>query len=703
MATPETRFAGNGLNDFTPGLSGNATWINPDNIVGEEGLTSDVQLISPDVNESRTSRIIRSRNHNFNLPDGIDSIDNIEVNYNILSQSGGNQVRYFAGLWLGGVGTVFQFNFTGDTQRFATFSGSPAALGHPGITATEINSFDFGAAFVAHDSGKGSSLVKLESVKVTVTFSGAGLTYTESNDFFFAQGSVLVNGKAKATPYFINLEGETDGGVQLGGVVTPSGGQSAVGEGGALLGGEAEVNPYFEVGSGGAVLGGIGHQTYIEEVAGGGLLIGGLTPNGTHDFGSGGVLVRPHGNLQVEVREVGGGIKAGGAIKATPYFIDLPGETDGGLKITQGRALTSYDEVGIGGIIIPAIPGHFFSFDPLFGSGGALLGGNSEVNPYFEVASGGVKLKGRSLNEVSWPGLPPFSLFNGSTLIGGTADVTSTETFTPAGGIINGGHTIEINTVETSGGALAGGKTLIAITQPIGGGVLASGLAKNQGVKTPLVSGGAVLGGNFTFHYFADGVGGVTVEDGFGIGHPIFKLFYAGGGPAENNVITVESAESTAITLWGVTYTGSGEVVIGGESPLSASYIYGVLGGVDVGGQSTGKASYGYNVVLGTGLVVGSVSNTSIPHVFRAIRWPKGSIGRSLKSDNMFKTEMESLLITTIPKNPVLEKGLSTTDITLNECNGAFVPPNLVNRQREHLPSPKQEAKNRSSQLAKSG
>jgi hypothetical protein len=699
MTTPELKYAGDGGNDFSAGLSGNATWINPQNIVAEDGSTADVQLISPDVNQSKTSRILRSFDHHFNLPDGIDSIDDIRVDLNIASQTGGNQVRWFGALYFGGTGTVFTFNLTGSGPFFPAFSGSPASLGFASLTATDINSSGFGAAFVAHDSGSGSALCKAESIKITVTFSGAGLTYTERNDFFFGQGSTLLNGQAKATPYFINLGDETDGGAKAGGTSIPVGDQSAFGEGGAVLGGEAEVNPYFEVASGGAKAGGIGHQTYIEIISGG-LLAGGIAPNGTHDFGSGGVLVKPHGNLQVESREAGGGIKTGGVGKATPYFIDLPGETDGGLVVRQGKAIQTYDEVGIGGIIIPAVPGHFFSFPPLFGEGGAKLGGESEVNPYFEVASGGVVLNGRSLNEVSWPGLPPFSLFNGSVLCGGSAEVTSAEAFIPDGGTILGGHATEFNTVESIGGALAGGKTLIAESVAIGdGSTLVGGLAPNQGVKTPIISGGAKVGGNFFFHYILSGTGGVVIEGE--IDHPLFKLSYT---PTGDSNITVENAESTADVLFSLFYTGDGEVLISGSSPLSASYIYSnVLGGVDVAGQSVNRATYdGYNVVLGDGFIIGSVSNTGIPHIFRAIRWPKGSIGRSLKSDNMFKTEMESLLITTITPNPDL-CGLSTTDITQNKCQGAFVPPNLVNRQRQHLPSPKQEAKNRSSQLAKSG
>ena len=695
MTTPETRFPCDGLNDFTPGLSGNATWINPSNIIAEDGSTADVQLIFPNVNESETSRILRSRNHHFNLPDGIDSIDDIQVDYKIASQSGGNFVRYFGSLHFGGVGTIFQYNLKGSGPFFPSFAGTPASLGFPDLTVDNIHETKFGTALVAHDSGEGSALCKVESVKITVTFSGAGLTYTESNDFFFGQGSVLLNGKAKATPYFINLDDETDGGAISGGSSIPSGGQSAFGSGGAVLGGESEVNPYFEVASGGAKTGGIGHQTYSEIITGG-MLIGGISPNGTHDFGSGGVLVNPHADLKVDFIDGEGGILVGGSIIATPYFINLPGETDGGL-IAKGRAINTYDEVGSGGVLVSG--GHFFSFPPIFGEGGAVLGGNPIPNPYLEVGSGGVALNGRSLNEVSWPGLPPFSLFNGSVLCGGSAEVTSEEAFIPTGGTVAGGHPFEVNNAEGIGGAVAGGKTLISESVAIGGGIIASGLADNQGVKTPMISGGALLGGNLVFHYFADGTGGVLIEGE--IDHPIFKLSYI---PTGDSNITVESAESTADVLLSLFYTGDGEVIVAGNAPLSVSYIYSTSGGVDVNGQSVNRTTYdGYNVVLGNGFIIGSVSNTGIPKVFRAIRWPKGSIGRSLKSDNLFKTEMESLLISTIPKNPVLEKGLSTTDITLNKCQGAFVPPNLVNRQRSHLPSPKQEEKNRSSQLAKSG
>lgn len=693
MATPETRFTTNAVNDLSHPIAGLNGWSPVNNVTIEDDQTADVQLVSTE-DFKDTSRILLTQSHHFNLPDGVDSIDNIEMSWKVDEQS--DTVRFLMALYVGGYGTVTILNSSGNPgPQFITVSGTPAELGHPGLTITDIKGTFFGAAIVAHDSQKTSPLIRIDSVKIKVSFSGTFLTYNESDDFFFAEGShVLTNGKAKTTPYFINLPGERDGSGLLGGDHFVGGSQTMVGTGGALVIPNAEINPYFEVGTGGAKLGGIGHQTYIE-IPTGGMIAGGLSPNGTHDFGVGGIRVSGLIDLKVDFVTGEGGTTIGGKAKATPYFINLPGETDGGVKLNS-RAKTQYTEVAVGGILVS--PDHFFSFPPLFAEGGSLAGGEAEVNPYFEVATGGVRHGGIAKVEVIWIGLPPFSLFQGGTLIGGENLTTVNLVEFPDGGSVAGGHSVEVSTIDDiAGGALSGGRTIAAIQPAIDGGILANGDALNNAIKNPLLGGGVVCEGTFTFSFFADGTGGVIIEGE--IDHPIFKLFYTPTGDAN---ITVENAESTAIALVHLFYTGDGEVIISGTSLLTASYIYNTIGGVDIAGQSVNRASYIYNTVLGTGLVIGSVSNTGIPHIFRNIRWPNGTIGRSLASDNIFKTEMESLLITTIPPNPVLAgKGLSTTDITLNKCQGAFVPPQLVNRQREHLPSPKQEEKNRSSQLAK--
>tara|TARA_Y100000034_G_scaffold42710_2_gene52284 strand:+ start:6375 stop:8450 length:2076 start_codon:yes stop_codon:yes gene_type:complete len=690
MTTPEIRFAGNAVNDLGHPIAGLNGWNPVANVVAEDGNTADVTLVST-VDFKDTSRILLSQDHHFNIPSLATDIDQVEMNWKVSLQT--DTTRFFMALYVGGYGTVTVLNSAGSgSDFFITVVGTPAELGHAGLSVASVNSASFGAAIVAHDPQKKSPTIKIDSVKIKVTFSSTvPIAYNESDDFFFAVGShVRVDGKAKATPYFINLPGERDGGIITNGSHFVGGSQSMEGTGGALILPNAEVNPYFIDGTGGAVLGGIGYQTY-NEVGIGGAVAGGLSPNGTHDFGLGGAVVGGLGDTKFDFVTAEGGMLVGGVGKATPYFINLPGETDGGVLVNS-RAKTQYDEIATGGVLVN--PGHYFSYPPLFGEGGSLIGGQARVTPFFETAVGGSIVAGSGKSEIG----PPFGL-EGGMLAGGLVSTTvvQNEPQLPGAGAVGGGHSAEFHVdIVVSGGSVMGGAAQVEIEPLIGlGGILAGGLSSNVSVKIEIGEGGVVLSGTFTVHHFLDGVGGLIVNGQ--IDHPIFKLSYSTAGG-----VTVEDATSVADVLFSLFYTGDGTVIIGGLAPLSAKYIPIPRGGVAINGQSVNKATYEYNVIVGTGLVIGSVSNTGIPHIFRAIRKPNGTVGRSLVSDNMFKSDMESLLITTIPPNPDL-CGLSTEDIATNKCQGAFVPPQLVNRQRGHLPSPKQEEKNRGSQLAKSG
>lgn len=693
MTLPETRFAGNAVNDLSSPIAGLNPWSSPINVTLEgEGLTSDVSLSStPETKDN--SRILLTQSHNFNLPTGSTIIDQIEMNWSIKSQT--DTVRYYFALFNGGFGTIKFIDILGSgSDFFLTFLGTPTQLGFPSITVSDIGNTFFGVGIVAHDLLRTDPTVQIDSVKISINFSGSPLEYNESNDINFAKGGILVSGRTFAKPFIIDFPGETEGGIVISGSHFVGGSQTMVGTGGAVISPNAEDNPHFETGIGGTKAGGSAYQTY-NEIASGGLIAGGKAPNGTSDFGSGGVFVSGLGNLKVDFVTGQGGILVGGIAKAVPYFIDLPGETEGGLLL-KGRAKTRYDETTSGGVIIPAIPGHFFPSEPVaLENGGITVGGEAEVNPYFETVSGGVKV-GTSVAkvEVIWIGLQPFSLFQGSSLLGGEAGFTARLNFFPEGGLVASGHPFEVTTVEDiAGGSIIGGSAIVGIEPSASGGIVINGSAINTTERNPSTSGGVVINGEGIFTFVTEGEGGVEISGEVDLA---FKLSYIASGGV--------SVNSTAEALFALSYVGNGEIEINSTVMVfKNSFIYNPTGGVDINGDALNGAKYVYNAIVGDGFIIGGVSNTGIPTIFRAIRKPTGTIGRSLASDNIFKSEIESLLITTIPKNPVLSKGLSTKEIRLNKCQGAFVPPQLVNRQRDHLPTPKQEERNRSSQLAKSG
>ena len=691
----ESRIAGHAVNDLSNPLAGLTAWSNVENVaIDDTNYTANVSLSTVDVEDPDTSRVLLTQLHRFNLPDNISSIDVIEITWNIKSQS--DTTRYFTALYSDGYGTTQSRTYNGSqTNITLTQIGTPAELGFPSLTVNEIDNTFFGAGLVAYDSSGVSPTIEVNSVSIEVTFSGTKLTYNESNDYFFALGGGITGGIVYAKPYIIDFPGELDGGILTNGSHTVGGSQTMVGTGGVLFSANTEVNPYFEFGSGGSVVGGIGFQTF-EEIGSGGLLANGKSPNGTHDYGSGGVLVRGLGDLKIDFVTATGGALISGYAPARPYFVDFPGELEGGVKIGS-RAKTQYDEITTGGVTIPSIPAHFFSFDPLYGSNGVLIGGSAEVNPYFETVSGGVKVDGIAQSEVIWIGLDPFSLYQGSALVDGTVDETVIITEFPSGGLLANGNAPEYNFIEDiSGGIKISGSAIAGIEPPSTVGTLIGGSATDTvSANHTSEGGGVVLKGTYLFNYQVTPTGGVTIEEITVV--PSISFTYVSSGEE----VTVESIYSTADYALHLTHITTGEeLVVNSSTGLSELTVhYNAIGGLEIDGIASVLVGYNYNVNVGSGLIIGSVSDTGIPEVFRAIRKPKGSVGRSLASDNIFKTELESLVITTIPKNTACAQ-LSTTDITLNKCQGAFVPPQLVNRQKAHLPTGKNEAKNRSSQFA---
>lgn len=690
MANPEIRYAGNAVNDLSNPQAGTRSWSNVENVAKQDGQTTNVSLVSTSEFKD-TSRVLLTQLHHFNLPTNA-IVSNIEITWYITEQT--NTTRYYTALYSGGYGTTNIFNHTGAKTNFSiTLSANPSVLGFPSLSLSDIANQFFGAGIVAYDPNSLSPTVRIDSINIKITFTGSNLIYKESNDFFFANSGIEVGGKVFAKPYIIDFPGETEGGILIGGSHFVGGSQTMVGTGGALISPNAEINPYFETISGGAILGGRAKTRY-DEIGTGGIVCSGLTPNGTHDFGSGGVFVSGLGDLKVDFVIPEGGAKVGGIVLAKPFIIDLPGENEGGIFV-GGRAKTSYDEIGTGGATIPAILGHFFTYPSPEITGGTKIGGSAEVNPYFETTSGGVKVGNITAPvEVIWIGLEPFSLYQGAALFGGETGTTVNVNEYPIGGVVTSGHTAENTTVEDiSGGVILNGNSRASVEPKIEGGILVGGNNTNDVEHNfNIIGGGVTISGTYEFNYHTSGNGGITLN---GSAETEFGLFYTASG----GITTAGLAEIE----FGLFYSGTGGITL--NSGITGSRVtrnYNTTGGIELNGQSVNKASYDFNVVVGDGIIIGSRSDTGIPLVFRAVKRPKGTIGRSLKSDNIFKSDMESLLITTIPKNPEL-CGLSTKDIRLNKCKGAFVPPQLVNRQKEHLPTPKQETKNRSSQLAKSG
>jgi hypothetical protein len=221
----------------------------------------------------------------------------------------------------------------------------------------------------------------------------AGSAFVSEKDEEIGSGGILVGGE--------NFWSDGVGGAKLGGTSTVgvgivgAGGTIAGGlalediaydplpVGGALLNGDAHNIENITV-SGGVVLGGRnevaetaqvgvllgGHAfTVYDEVAVGGVIIGGVTPNGTHDFASGGILV--NGSILQQITQpidVSGVLIGGKAPEEPPVS---------GGAILSGFVIQTFNEVASGGAILggPAIVG----IAPAIGSGSVLLGGRSTV------------------------------------------------------------------------------------------------------------------------------------------------------------------------------------------------------------------------------------------------------------------------------------------------------------------------------------
>jgi len=147
--------------------------------------------------------------------------------------------------------------------------------------------------------------------------------------------------------------------------------------GGAILGG---VNSNAESSSGGAILGGSAFTTY-DEVGIAGAIAGGISPNGTHDFGSGGVLLGGTILQQITQHIDVSGVLIGGRVPEEPHVSG--GILLGGFVIQTFNGVVDDGGVTLGGQSVVGIT-------PSVGNGSALLGGRLIVGIEPGVSGGAV-------------------------------------------------------------------------------------------------------------------------------------------------------------------------------------------------------------------------------------------------------------------------------------------------------------------------
>jgi hypothetical protein len=257
--------------------------------------------------------------------------------------------------------------------------------------------------------------------------------------------------------------------------------------GGAFIAGAAFVSEKDEeIGSGGIVVG--GQNFWFGHV--GGINLGGAATVGVGIVGAGGVKsggavseisiydppIVGGGLLHGDARNIENITVSGGAILGG---INSNAESSSGGSLLGGSAFTTYDEVGIVGVVTGGISPNG-THD--FGSGGALAGGTilQQITQHIDVS--GVLISGKAPEE------PPIS-----------------------GGAVFGGFGVQtFDQVADDGGVVLGGRAIVKITPSVGNGSTLLGGRLIVGIE-PGVSGGAVLGGFGVQTFDESGIGGGLV------------------------------------------------------------------------------------------------------------------------------------------------------------------------------------------------
>jgi len=218
-------------------------------------------------------------------------------------------------------------------------------------------------------------------------------------------------------------------GVQIGGeaVVEP---YYEIPNGGVVVGGEALVDPIWA--EGGAVTGGTAGVTSREtRSAKGGVVVGGIALKVANLDTTGGVVVGGDSiDSQVEANIDGlGGIKAGG--KAIP---GISSPVTGGVVVGGAAEIEFiYNHSVTGGVVVDGSPSIAFTYN-LQTSGGVVIAGNSIIAIHI-VARGGIVVAGD-------PGFAYTSnpVHSGGAVVGGVARQTFFDYVDGTGGMVTGGR-----------------------------------------------------------------------------------------------------------------------------------------------------------------------------------------------------------------------------------------------------------------------
>lgn len=223
---------------------------------------------------------------------------------------------------------------------------------------------------------------------------------------------------------------------------------------GTSLGGEASVEPYYEIPEGGAVLGG---EAVVDPIWGeGGVTLGGtaIAPFINEYTPEGGVIIGGVSGISGEITDTTGGIIAGGE----SIVVQIEGSivTSGGL-VAGGEAseIREQSEIGYGGIVCggSATLEYIASVST---DGGVLVSGTAIKQSIFDsIVTGGIVVAG----------LSPIGIgvsVGGGIIAGGTHDQSYTYNPVISGGIVSSGLASQtfIDYFVASGGAKIGGRTI---------------------------------------------------------------------------------------------------------------------------------------------------------------------------------------------------------------------------------------------------
>lgn len=677
----ETLYAGTAINS---NVSGTVAWTNPTNVGSDDSLYATVTVPSGSI-----SNILRTGQHGFNIPpEGI--IEGVQIQAQFILNS--NFLNVFQ-IYNGSVyGTPIGQVVVGGAGTANLIYGSNTEKWGLTLTPNVVNGTNFGFGFIVDSSTIGSgATVQVDFLKITVHWSSVGaVTYTEivgggleasgviSDPYRQGVGGATASGSAVVSSTetkFPESQGVVGGGRVL---VSPY----IIGEidteltGGIECGGKAKLSVDVAV-FGGIVGGGIAVKGYSSPVISSGLLGGGtalLSPI----YGLGGATLG--GVAESGAREASGGAEANGTrVEFVEYTHTPIGGLLGGGKVIR----TTTAEIGDGGAECGgrALPKPYYIGE--FGTeltGGALLEGTATVPGN---ADGGAKFSGLTVT--------PQMAFDPQLTVGAKA----------SGLAFNRLRSFHRGT----GGSVGGGTAFISFNVAVRGGILVGRNPENIVTKktTPIPNGGTKVSGAIKMHYSFVASG--TILTG-GTSEVVFGRKFLPDGNSNSGAgviieeITMPMPQLKLNVNWA--FTGSTILSLGSAVVIEITYNYNTLGGISLEGHAVSRVTYLGLVGNGEILISGASASFPIKNYPRA----KYNTALNLKSNNMIKDLFNSVQTqleeeNELDRDPNLEKvNFSDKVLLRNKIQDGYLPTATVVRQRKHLPTPKKDAENRSTQIA---